>query len=152
MAERISGKILVVDDDKNIRFLCLEVLSLAGYHVKTATNGIEALEMLKDSEYDLVITDLQMPCLDGFGLYNTAIKRNPLIKDSFLFMTSDLSHHGVSSILEAGKKCFPKPFRIKDLLIEVDMMMINTLEMLDRKRKSEIRTSIEANTLAAANL
>jgi len=56
-----SRKILVVDDDDSVRDLCTEVLSVAGYQVDTASQGVEGLERLRRGSYDLVISDVNMP-------------------------------------------------------------------------------------------
>ncbi|MFH1139301.1 MAG: HD domain-containing phosphohydrolase [Pseudomonadota bacterium] len=71
-------KILVVDDEPAIREVIKEYLSGVGYRVETAADGLEALAILKTREYDLVITDLSMPRLDGFGLMKQAHEIQPL--------------------------------------------------------------------------
>ena len=60
--------ILVVDDEPGIRHLLNEVLSGEGFNVVMASDGQESVECLKGSSFDLVITDLNMPRLDGIGL------------------------------------------------------------------------------------
>ena len=67
--------ILVVDDSFTTRTLETSILETNGYGVRVATDGIEALEQLNSEKIDLVITDIQMPRLDGFGLLE-AIKRD----------------------------------------------------------------------------
>lgn len=124
MGERIKGRILVVDDDKNSRALCSEVLSIAGYKVDMAGDGIDALEMLTMNDYDLILTDINMPRLDGNGLFEMACVKSPAFKESFVFMTGDTR----SVFLNNNKKLFVKPFKIKDLLHHVDSIMLKKLE------------------------
>ncbi|HZZ79552.1 MAG TPA: response regulator [Gemmataceae bacterium] len=62
------GRILVVDDSPTTRTILRNVLSLAGYSVKTASDGIDALERLRVEPVDLVISDVEMPRMDGFEL------------------------------------------------------------------------------------
>lgn len=61
-------KILVVDDEKNIRLVIREYLENEGYCVDEAKDGLEALEFLKRSKYNLIIVDIMMPNMDGFSL------------------------------------------------------------------------------------
>lgn len=62
------AKILVVDDSKTIRNLVAYILKSKSYKVDTAMDGLVALEMLFGGDYDLVITDINMPRMDGFKL------------------------------------------------------------------------------------
>ncbi len=63
-----SAKILVVDDEKNIRFLLSEILTHEGFDIIEAKDGQEALEKMETTTFDLVITDVHMPRLDGISL------------------------------------------------------------------------------------
>src|SRR5574337_229986 len=124
MGERIKGKVLVVDDDKNLRALCSEVLSIAGYEVDAAKDGMDGLEMISRNEYDLVLTDINMPRLDGNRLFETACSKRPGLKDRFIFMTGDT----MSVYRNNNRKLFIKPFKVKDLLHHVDSVMAKRLE------------------------
>jgi len=64
----MSAKILVVDDDPEIREAISLILDANGYEVVTAEDGIDGLNKLKDEKPDLMILDLLMPRLDGFGV------------------------------------------------------------------------------------
>lgn len=112
-------QILVVDDDEFIRAVCLVALSGAGHEVSVTANGVVALQRLKISEFDLVIADLEMPNLDGIGLYRRASVEYPYIADKFLFMSGRLSHVNSVILSQWGKDCLIKPFSVKDLLQKV---------------------------------
>lgn len=121
MGEVLSKRVLVVDDDKNMRFLCSEVLSAAGYAVDMAYDGLSGLESLKAAPYDLVITDINMPRLDGMGFYRRAVEYDPRMKESFLFMTAGIFSIDTSDMIkESDRKCLHKPFKITELLAHVD--------------------------------
>jgi two-component system, chemotaxis family, sensor kinase CheA len=68
--------VLVVDDSLTTRTLEKSILEAHGYVVRIATDGVEALERLRDEMVDLVITDVQMPRMDGFELLDE-IKKDP---------------------------------------------------------------------------
>jgi CheY-like chemotaxis protein len=66
-------RVLVVDDEENIRLLFKEELEDEGYTVEIASNGFEALEKLKNANFDIVVMDIKMPGMDGIQTLN-AIK------------------------------------------------------------------------------
>jgi len=61
-----TGSILVVDDEENARIGLSKILSKEGYRVEVASDGKEAIDRLKKLQFDLVITDMRMPQMDGF--------------------------------------------------------------------------------------
>ena len=65
---RGSGKIMVVDDERGIRYLLEDALAGEGYDVTLAKNGRDCLRQMEEQEFDLLITDMDMPELDGMGL------------------------------------------------------------------------------------
>ena len=78
MNEHNNNRILVVDDEPGIREILQEFLSSEGYKVETAADGLEALEVMARKDFDLLVTDLSMPNLDGFGLMRKALSLQPL--------------------------------------------------------------------------
>src|SRR5579859_5440988 len=67
--EKLMKKVLLIDDDKICNFLCVKMLELTGFseNVRTALNGSEALVMLNDYNPDIILLDLDMPIMNGFG-------------------------------------------------------------------------------------
>jgi CheY-like chemotaxis protein len=63
-------KLLIVDDEENIRFLFKEELEEEGYEVDVASNGLDALEKIKNASFDLVILDIKMPGMNGIQALN----------------------------------------------------------------------------------
>jgi CheY-like chemotaxis protein len=63
-------RLLIVDDEENIRFLFKEELEEEGYVVEVASNGIEALEKVKNAVFDLVVLDIKMPGMNGIQTLN----------------------------------------------------------------------------------
>ncbi len=90
----IDHGILVVDDSITSRSLERSILEAHGYRIRTAVDGLEALEMLRVETADLIITDIQMPRMDGFGLVEALkadgkLKRIPVIIVSSLERPED---------------------------------------------------------------
>lgn len=81
-------KILVVDDNINDRKILFELLKANGYEVTCASNGVEAFEKISVSKPDLVISDIMMPKMDGFGLCRKLKKSVETIKIPIIFFSS----------------------------------------------------------------
>ncbi|HOV89288.1 MAG TPA: response regulator [Syntrophorhabdaceae bacterium] len=78
-------RILVVDDEENIRILFKEELEEEGYTIELASNGYEAIEKIKQSPFDLVVLDIKMPGIDGIQTLNEIKKIN---KDQHVILCS----------------------------------------------------------------
>jgi CheY-like chemotaxis protein len=70
-------RILVADNDKSIQKLVSKILAFMGFEVALAGNGIEALAIFLESSFDLVLTDFQMPAMDGLSLAGHIKERSP---------------------------------------------------------------------------
>ncbi len=109
-------EILVVDDEMTIREFLSEALSAMGYVVDVARDGKEALEKIGDRSYDLIITDVNMPRLDGIGLYKAVCKQFPELKGRFLFLTACASPEVMGTFEEESLPYLLKPFEIGRLI------------------------------------
>ena len=110
-----SGKILVVDDEKNIRILLSEVLSHEGFEVTEAKDGQESLEKMEQYDFDLVITDVHMPRLDGISMLHRMEKAGR--REKVIIMTANPSeqmflHSGMNRVITR----LYKPFNIANFL------------------------------------
>ncbi|MFQ5736659.1 MAG: response regulator [Thermodesulfobacteriota bacterium] len=125
-------KILIVDDEEVIRNFYRDSLTSSGYEVETAEDGVEALERLKESTYDLILTDIKMPRLDGLGFYASAAREYPYLRDRFLFVTGTPPTHSEYFSRIRGRMIL-KPFRMNDLLDAISQIMSTPLdEQLER--------------------
>lgn len=106
--------ILIVEDNDEVREILKDVFQSVGVSIVEATNGLEALETLKNSVFDLILTDVQMPKLDGYNL----IKEVKSLKiDTPVIVISGGSKYSREDILNAGaseyfEKCSFNPFNI----------------------------------------
>jgi CheY-like chemotaxis protein len=108
-------KILVVDDEMGIRSLISELLESKGFEVRAAKDGQESLDEMEREDFDLVITDIQMPRLDGLAMLD-AMKRAGR-KERIIIMTGsalamDLPNEGMPMVVSR----LQKPFRLSNLL------------------------------------
>jgi CheY-like chemotaxis protein len=116
-SEAQNGKrILVVDDEAPLAALISEILSSDGHTVETAVNGLAALAHLERNDYDLILSDLRMPELDGPGLYRELARRRPELITRIAFITGSAQSAGMEQFLEkTGAPILYKPFRMQDL-------------------------------------
>jgi signal transduction histidine kinase/CheY-like chemotaxis protein len=103
--------ILVVDDEPGIAKALTRLLCRDGHTVDTATNGRLALAKLQERPYDLILSDLRMPDLDGPGLYRTLEEHAPQLCRRFIFLTGDtLSPETLAFFAQSGVLRLTKPF------------------------------------------
>lgn len=109
-----EAKILVVDDELNMRLVLKAMLKKEGYEVITAADGQEALQVLKKERIAVVATDLRMPKLDGMGLLDRIMQDDPALPVIIL-----TAHGTVANAVDALKKgafdYLTKPFEQEDL-------------------------------------
>ena len=108
----VSGKrILVVDDERLVLQLLGEMLGADHHTVDTVGDGTQALEVLRRTSYDLILSDVRMPYLDGPGLYRALERRLPDLCRRFVLMTGDVLSAEIQTFLEqTGVPGLSKPF------------------------------------------
>jgi PAS domain S-box-containing protein len=110
-ASLCAARLLVVDDDDNNRDMLQRQLGRMGYEVETASNGPRALELLKQSPFDLILLDILMPGMDGFEVL-TALQASSKLRDIPVIVLSALDEmDSVARCVEMGASDFiAKPF------------------------------------------
>jgi len=113
-------RILLAEDDEAMRQYLARALEKSGYEVLSVDRGTEAIPLLETQSFDLLLTDIVMPEMDGIELAQHAAKMAPDMR--VMFIT------GFAAVtLKAGKavpqaKVLSKPFHLRDLVLEVDRM------------------------------
>ena len=108
--------ILVVEDESSLRELIANILLLDHHEVDTVRDGAEALYRIEQRAYDLIISDLQMPTLDGPGLYAALRKRFGESLPRVIFVTGHAeADQFVPFLAETGDPVLTKPFTVEDL-------------------------------------
>jgi signal transduction histidine kinase/CheY-like chemotaxis protein len=109
-------RVLVVDDEPGVVEALENLLRADGHRAETAADGRAALRMLERAAYDMVISDVRMPGLDGPALYGEVVRRRPHDPPAFVFMTGDLLGADTREFLErSGLPCLRKPFTLDDV-------------------------------------
>jgi len=120
----MGKRILVVDDDENILNLEKTILEQRGFEVTGAVGGAEALAMLEEQTFDLVLLDVMMPEVDGFTVCRK-IKEDPRLKDlPVIFLTAKGGGEALAEGFESGAVMYiNKPFTANKLLTIVNTML-----------------------------
>ena len=108
---------LVVEDEPALAAAVAEALGDAGFAADRASDGLEALERVRGTHYDLIVCDLKMPRLDGMQFYRELVANDAAMARRIVFVTGDVAGTEAERFLEeSGCQWLAKPFRLKDLL------------------------------------
>lgn len=120
----MAGEILVVDDEPNIVLSLEFLMKKEGYGVRTASNGEEAMQVIRESKPDLVLLDVMMPRMDGYEVCQT-VRSDPQLNDMLILM---LTAKGREVEREKGLALgaddyVTKPFATRDLVEKVRLLL-----------------------------
>ena len=120
LATAMPKRILVVDDElANLRMLS-NVLSHQGYETAVAKDGLEALDLLAQSRFDLVISDVKMPGMDGVALARHIVSNEPITP---IFLMTAYRFDRRDDILALNVPCLGKPFSFDELLSQIQKLL-----------------------------
>lgn len=131
-------RILVVDDEEQIARLLAGILRGAGHEAEYATDGLAALEKLKRARYDLLLTDLRMPGMDGLRLIDEAKRLSPGV-DAVIMTAHASADTAVSALRNRVCDYVPKPFSVSEIRNAIDKTILAREE---RRRKEEERRDL----------
>ncbi len=131
MSER--SRVLVVDDEENIRFLVASALELAGLEADTAATGRSALERIASWRPDAVVLDVMLPDLDGFAILQRL--RDQGNKVPIVFLTArNTTEDRVRGLSDGGDDYLVKPFEVAELVARVQLRLRRTDEPATSRR------------------
>lgn len=114
-----KGQILVVDDEAAIRDLISDVLNIAGYQVITSGDGLDALNQIRNNNFDLILLDVNLPKVDGFAILEKvreSAQTQPIIMLSARVDKDDVTHG-----LRLGADDYVrKPFSVEELVLRIE--------------------------------
>lgn len=146
-------RILVVDDEPRICQFVKELLEREQYQIDTSLSGAEALELLEKSDYQLLISDLKMPGMDGFELIKHAKKRRPDL--ATVMLTGYATIENAITALRFGIDDYiTKPFNINDLkkivkqTLNTRQIAVENNELFNHLKEANIELSFHKQKLA----
>ena len=116
------ARILLAEDDTSMREYLQRALQRVGYEVSAVGCGTEAMPLLESEQFDLLLTDIVMPEMDGIELAQKASAIDPNIRVMFI---TGFAAVALNAAAQAPKdaKVLSKPFHLKDLVNEVDRLL-----------------------------
>jgi CRP-like cAMP-binding protein/ActR/RegA family two-component response regulator len=126
----MNKKVLIIEDNNDIRENVIEILELAGYSVSSASNGKEGVDQAFKDAPDIILCDIMMPELDGYGVLYLLSKRPETIAIPFIFLTAKAEHFDRRKGMEMGADDYlTKPFD--------DMELLNAIESRLKKKEGQ---------------
>jgi two-component system, OmpR family, KDP operon response regulator KdpE len=142
------SRVLVVDDEAGIRKVVRDSLEREGHEVTTCVDGREALERLEEQEFDLIVTDLSMPRMDGLGLVREVRRRSAV---PILVLTVKHEEREKVRLLDAGADDYvTKPFGTDELLARARALLRRRGPASDRPvltRWADVEVNLEARAV-----
>lgn len=120
-----KAKILIVDDEAGVRDLLNDALQISGYDTEVAEDGLAALNWLRVNRADLIVSDINMPKLDGFGLLEQLRKKGD--ETPIILLTARGEKQDVTRGLRTGADDYlTKPFGLEELVLRVAAVLRRT--------------------------
>ncbi len=126
----MSYNVLIVDDSKSMRKVILKTLQLSGFELGEflqASNGQEALAILEGNWIDLILSDVHMPVMDGFGFIRS-LREKGICKDiPVVFVTTEANEDRLNELMDLGASGYiRKPFRPEEIKVLLNRIMGET--------------------------
>jgi two-component system, OmpR family, response regulator len=118
-------RVLIVDDEPNIRDLLATSLRFAGYEIQTAANGAQAVAAVTESEPDIILLDVMLPDMNGFSV--TKKLRSAGIQSPILFLTArDDVEDKITGLTVGGDDYLTKPFSLDEVVARIQAILRRT--------------------------
>ncbi len=118
MKDTLAPRILLAEDEEAMRTYLARALTNAGYQVDTVDRGTDAIPLLETQQFDLLLSDIVMPEMDGIELAQKCAEISPRTK--VMFITGFAAVSLRASREQPHAKVLSKPFHLRDLVLEVE--------------------------------
>jgi len=132
----MKGRILLVEDEENLRSTIVLNLELEGYDVQFAVNGKEALQMFRSNRFDIVVLDIMLPEINGLDVCREIRKESRNVFILFLSARS-MGSERIEGLKAGADDYLSKPFNLEELLLRIEILL---------KRRSQLAKTVILNS------
>lgn len=131
-------KVLLIEDDMTVRENTAELLELSNYEVITASNGRKGIDEAKNTIPDIIICDIMMPVVDGYGVLEALSKDPETANIPFIFLSAKTEHKDIRRGMDLGADDYlTKPFEEEDLLSALESRLAKVAILKSHQSKNE---------------
>jgi CheY-like chemotaxis protein len=130
--------ILIIEDDTALRENTAELLELSGYNMLTASNGRIGIDKAKTAKPDIIVCDIMMPEVDGYGVLESLSQDSKTMHIPFIFLTAKTEHREIRKGMDMGADDYlTKPFEEEELLSAIESRLAKSQILSKMKGKTE---------------
>jgi DNA-binding response OmpR family regulator len=138
-------KVAIVEDEKNLRQTLKDVLTIKGYSVETANDGLEGFDLIKRFQPDVVISDVMMPKKDGFEMLQDLKSNEQTQLIPVIFLTAKVGVNSRLEGLEFGADAYlTKPFLTDELLLKIRNTVTARKQLIQAMALTPEKVSVES--------
>ncbi|WP_339651876.1 response regulator [uncultured Maribacter sp.] len=144
--------ILLIEDDRALRENTEELLELSGYMVLTAPNGKLGIELAKEKIPDLIICDIMMPIIDGYGVLENISKDEKTKQIPFIFLSAKTEQKEIEKGIKLGADDYlTKPFEEEDIISTIESQLAKAKLMTGKHDKTLNDHGVSEDELQSLN-
>lgn len=133
----MAKKILLIEDDMTVRENTAEILELSDYEVETASDGLKGVEAAKQFKPDLIVCDIMMPELDGYGVLEQLSQSEDTQHIPFIYLSAKTDHKDIRKGMDMGADDYlTKPFEEDELISAIESRLAKTAILYQRQNNS----------------
>jgi CheY-like chemotaxis protein len=117
-----NPRFLIVDDDEPLRFLLRDLLNARGA-TETARDGKDGLEKVRENFFNLIVSDIGMPNMNGLDFYKEAVKEDPRITERFIFCSGEIRSEHERFLGDNGSHYLRKPFAVNEFMNLIEQVL-----------------------------
>ena len=117
--------VLIVEDNESMREVLALILSRRGHRCETAANGREAMEKIEQGSFDAVVTDVEMPEMDGIALTNELTRHHPHLPVMIITGSWDDCHMELALTTCGAREFLKKPFDVSEFVAKFHKMLFS---------------------------
>jgi CheY-like chemotaxis protein len=140
----MDKKVLLIEDDMTVRENTAEILELSGYDVKTASDGQKGVEAATSFKPDIIVCDIMMPELDGYGVLKKLSNMPDTLHVPFIFLSAKTDHKDIRKGMDLGADDYlTKPFEEDELISAIESRLAKTAILNYRQQQEDEKPKIK---------